>query len=183
MKPPFMQAYTSSHAKISTNIAFGEAQRKLEKKIYEQKRLMKTNDDRNALFSHMLDLNNIFNFFQATLIKPIHCKKSCRLLESAVISKTNLRRHRRGFCQISPYLVDIIRNENTQNRKRIKRDIFPLGTPIILRSLSLSLFLPPLFTSFPSRHHILPNILLHLFPLFPPVTSLNYFHVYMIKNL
>ena len=50
---------------------------------------MKTNDDQNALFSHMLELKHTFKFPQATLIKPIHCKKSQRLLESVVISKTN----------------------------------------------------------------------------------------------
>ena len=36
----------------------------------------------------MLDLKHTFNFFQANLIKPIHCKKSHRLLESTIISKT-----------------------------------------------------------------------------------------------
>ena len=48
----------------------------LEKGIYEHKRSIKLNDDRNALFSHMLDLKDTFNFSQATLIKTLHCKKS-----------------------------------------------------------------------------------------------------------
>ena len=39
------------------------------------------------LFSHMLDLARTLNFSQATLIKPIHNKKSHRLLEIAVIFK------------------------------------------------------------------------------------------------
>ena len=41
-----------------------------------------------------------FNFSQATLIIPIHCKKFRRLLESAVISKTNYIKQRPGFYQI-----------------------------------------------------------------------------------
>ena len=39
---------------------------------------------------HMLELKHPFDFSQATLIKPIHSKTSRRLLEFAIISKTNL---------------------------------------------------------------------------------------------
>ena len=46
----------------------------LEKRIYEHKWSNKTNDDLNALFSHMLELKHTFNFSQAALIKPIHTK-------------------------------------------------------------------------------------------------------------
>ena len=60
----------------------------------------------------MLVLKHTFNFFQATVIKRKHCKNSCRLLESAVISKTNHVKQRLGFYQISLYLVDIIQYEN-----------------------------------------------------------------------
>ena len=86
--------------------------RNLEKIIYEHKRSIKTNNDRNALFSHMLKLKHTFNFSQVTLIKPIQCKKSRRLLESAVISKTSHKKQRPSFYQISPYQVNIILNEN-----------------------------------------------------------------------
>ena len=80
--------------------------------IYEYKQSIKTNDNQNALFSHMLELKHTFNFSQATLIKPIQCKKYQRLLESAVISKTNHIKQRPGFYQISPYLANMILSEN-----------------------------------------------------------------------
>ena len=48
----------------------GETQRNQEKRIYEHKRSIKLNDDRNTLFSHMLDLKHTFNFF------PGHCNIS-----------------------------------------------------------------------------------------------------------
>ena len=59
----------------------------------------------------MLDLKHTFNFSQATLIKPIHCKKICRLLESTVFSKIKHIKQRPRFFQILPYL-DIILHEN-----------------------------------------------------------------------
>ena len=51
-------------------------------------------------------------FFQAILIEPIHCKKSQRLLESVVISRTNHIWQCPGFYQILPYLANIILNKN-----------------------------------------------------------------------
>ena len=74
--------------------------------------MIETNDDQNILFSHKLEFKHTFNFFQATLTKPIHCKKSHRLLESVVISKTNHIKQRPGFYQISQYLADIILHKN-----------------------------------------------------------------------
>ena len=65
----------------------GETQRNLEKTIYEHKRLIKTNADQITLFSYMLELKHTLGFSQATVIKPILCKTSRRILESAVISK------------------------------------------------------------------------------------------------
>ena len=113
---------TKSHVGIYTitckdcnKLYISETQRNLEKRIYEHKRSIKTNDDRNALYSHMLELKHTFIFSQATLIKPIHYKKSQRLLESAVISKINHIKQRPGFPQISPYLLNIILNENKIN--------------------------------------------------------------------
>ena len=53
-----------------------------------------------------------FNFSQVTEIKPIHCKKSHKLIESAVISISNHIPQRPGFYQISPYLANIILHEN-----------------------------------------------------------------------
>ena len=66
----------------------GETQHNLEKRIYQHKQI-KTNDNRNVLFSRMLELKHTFDFSQATRIKPIHCKTSPRLQKSAVTSKTN----------------------------------------------------------------------------------------------
>ena len=91
------------------------------KRTYEHKKSIKLNDYRNAPFSLMLDFNYTFNFSQATFIKPIHGKKSYRLLESAVISKTNHIKQLAGFNQISPYSADIILHENYQNREWIKK--------------------------------------------------------------
>ena len=94
------------------------------KRIYEQKRSIKTNDDRNALFSHMLEFKHTFNFPQAIQIKPIHSKNSWRLLESAAISKTNHIKQRPGFYQISPYLAKHhTKRKQNQNRKRIGKKI------------------------------------------------------------
>ena len=90
----------------------GETQRNLEKRIYEHQRSIKANDDRNFLFFHLLELQHTFDLSQATLIKPTHSKTSRRLLESAVISKRNHIKQRPGFYQISPYLANIILNEN-----------------------------------------------------------------------
>ena len=60
----------------------------------------------------MLDLKHTFIFSLATLIKPIHRKKSRRLLESAVFFKTKHIKQHPGFFQFSPYLADIILHEN-----------------------------------------------------------------------
>ena len=54
----------------------------LEKKIYEHKQSIKTNDDQNTLFSHMLELKHTFNFSQATLIKPAKNLKDYKNLRS-----------------------------------------------------------------------------------------------------
>ena len=87
---------TTSHAGIysipckdSNKHYISETQCNLEKRIYEHKWSIKANDNQNALFFHMLELKHTFDFSQATLIRPIHYKTSRRLLESAVISKTN----------------------------------------------------------------------------------------------
>ena len=89
-----------------------KTQRNLKIRIYAHKWSIKTNDDRNTLFSHMVELKHTFNFSKATLIKPIHWKTPWRLLESAVISKTNHIKQRPGFYQISSFLANIILNEN-----------------------------------------------------------------------
>ena len=63
---------TTSHAGIYSIPCKGcnkhyisETQRNLEKRIYEHKWSIKTNDNWNGLFSHMLELKHTFNFFQA----------------------------------------------------------------------------------------------------------------------
>ena len=73
------------------------------KRIYDDKYSIKTNDDRNTLFSDMLEFKHTFNFSQATLIKLIHN----RLLESEVISKTNDIGQRPEIYPISPFLANI----------------------------------------------------------------------------
>ena len=60
----------------------------------------------------MLDLKHTFNFSRATLITPIHCKTSRRLLKPAIISQSKHIKQRAGFYQIPPYLTDIILREN-----------------------------------------------------------------------
>ena len=70
-----------------------------------------------------------FNFSQATRIKPIHYKKCYRLLESTLIFKTNHIKQCPGFYKISPYLADIMLDENNikiENEflKKVSKNIF-----------------------------------------------------------
>ena len=51
-------------------------------------------------------------FSQTTLIKPIHCKKSRRLIESTIISKTNHIKQHPGFYHTSLNLANILQHEN-----------------------------------------------------------------------
>ena len=109
-RPLLKQAFILFHAKIVTNITLAKInaikkKKKKKKRIYEHKRSIKTHDDRNALFSYMLDLKHTFNFSQITLIKFIHYKKCRSLLESAVISKTNHLKQWPRLYKISPYLL------------------------------------------------------------------------------
>ena len=81
-------------------------------------------------FPLMLEIKHTFNFSQATLNKPIHCKKSHKLLESAIIFKTNHMRQRPEFYQISTYLANIILHENNIKIKTDKkRDILSTLLP------------------------------------------------------
>ena len=91
-----------------------ETQRNQEK-IYERKRSIKLNDDQNVLFSHRLEIKQIFNFSLATLIEVTRCRKSRRWLKYAIIIKTKYFKVRPGFYQISPSLAAIILNENNIN--------------------------------------------------------------------
>ena len=61
---------------------------------------------------------------QATLIKPIQSKKSCSLLESTVISKTNHMTMPRIVSDLTIPVEHHTTWKQYQNRKRIKRDIF-----------------------------------------------------------
>ena len=149
---------TTSHAGIysipckdCSKYHIGETQRNLEKRIYEHKQSIKTNDDSNTFVSHMLELKQTFNFSRATLIKPIHCKKSRRLLESAVISKTN---HIKKFQKLQVFTrphQNCRTTYKTKNQIKIenknKEKTFSLNATILFRidSLSLSHFLlaPP----------------------------------------
>ena len=81
-----------------------------------------------------------FSFSQANLIKPIHYKKkkqkkkktkkqNRRLLDSAIISKTNHIKQRPSLYQISPYQTE--RKQN-QNRKGIGEKRFSLCATILL---------------------------------------------------
>ena len=67
----------------------------------------------------MLELKNTFDFSQGTLIKPIHCKTSRRLLEFAVISKTNHIKNVQGFTKSHYTLRTSYWTKTNQNRKRI----------------------------------------------------------------
>ena len=53
-----------------------------------------------------------FDFSQASLIKPTHCKKSRRLLESQVISQFKHIKLQPGFYQILPDSTNIILRKN-----------------------------------------------------------------------
>ena len=113
----------------------GETQRNLKKRIHKPKRSIKTNDDRNDLFSHMLVLKHIFDFSQTTQIKPIHCKTPRRLLESAVISNKTYKTTTR-------FLLNLIISgqyhtewKQSQNRKRIGKNFFSLCATILLKIL------------------------------------------------
>ena len=126
-----------------------------EKRIYGHKR--KSNDNQNALFSHMLELKHTFNFSQATLIKPINCKKSRTLLESVVISKTNHIKWHPGFNQMSPYMMNIILNENKikiENwLEKKKKKGLSLSAAILLRILSFCLSLSFCLLAFPHSNY------------------------------
>ena len=63
-KPNFTQAYTPFHAKIAINLT-SAIPNAYHRKKYEHKRSIKTIDDRNALFSHMLEFKHRF-FFQGS---------------------------------------------------------------------------------------------------------------------
>ena len=94
-----------------------ETQRNLEKKIYEHKRSIKLNDDRNALFSHMLDLKHTFHFSQDTFIKPIHCQKTPQTNRiSSHFPKKHIK-HRPGFYKISPHLAVIMLYEDNDKKR------------------------------------------------------------------
>ena len=113
----------SSHTGIYSTLCkdcnkhyINETQRNLEKRIWTQ---MINQNKWLKLFSSTLELKYTFNFSQATLIKPIHCKKSQRLLESAVISETNHIKQCSGFYQILPYLANIILKKKKKKKKKI----------------------------------------------------------------
>ena len=113
----------------------------------------------------MIDLKQPFNFSQATLIKPIHCKKKKkrRLLESAVISKTNHVKQRPSFYKISPDLADIILHEDNikiENGFKQFSELkhFSLNITILFRIISFSFSRFLLFSFFPLRHSIRVNI-------------------------
>ena len=84
---------------------------------------------RNTLFSNTLELKYTYKFSQATLTMPIHSKKSQRQLEFAVISKTNNIKIRPGFYQISPYLANIVKNENKIKIENGLKKIFSQSLP------------------------------------------------------
>ena len=94
----------------------------------------------------MLDLKHTFNFSQAIQIKPIHCKMSRNLLESAVISKSNYIPQIPGFNQILSYLANIIPHENNINIKNgwksatILLIFFSYSTSILLIFFSIRYF-------------------------------------------
>ena len=147
-----------------------ENQRNLETRIYEHKRSIKTNDDRNALFSHMLELKNSFNFSQAALIKPIHGKTSRRLQESVVILNKPYKTTTRFLTNlITPGEHHIERKQN-QNIKWIgKKKAFFQSVPTYFWKSFVQTILTANTCEFKShgihqlqpRHHNIDNFLRH----------------------
>ena len=96
---------TTSHAGIYSipcndydKYYIGETHRNLDQRIYECKQSIKLNDDRNTLFKRA------FNFSRTFLIKLIHCRKSRRLLETAIIfHSSQIIKQRSSVFYISPY--------------------------------------------------------------------------------
>ena len=126
-----------------------ETQCNLEKRIYEHKQSIKTHDDQSALFSHMLELKQTFNFSQATLIQPIHCKKSRRLC-SHFQNKT--------YKTTSRFLPNLIipsehHTKQNQNRKWIKKKNLHSVPPYFSESFLYYFTSSPSSSQLPPRHH------------------------------
>ena len=118
-------------------------------------------------------------FSQVTLIKPIYGKTSRRLRESAVISKTKHLKQRPGFYQISPYLSNIILNENKikiekgwrKKTKKTQKHLFTLCNHIFENPFLFLITLPlsPSSPQLPPRHHNIDkfqehHIIINIFP-------------------
>ena len=85
--------------------------RKKKKRIHEHKRSLKTND-RNTLFSHMLEFQTHSQIFPSHQNQTHTLQKFPKLQEYAVISQNKQYKTASKFYQISPYLGNIILNEN-----------------------------------------------------------------------
>ena len=112
---------------------------------------------------HIRAQTHIQIFSQGTLIKPKHCKKSRRLLESAIISKTNYIKQRPGFYQISPFLANIILNKikiENDREKNVTLCHHTFENPFLLLFLNIL----PLCSSsaqLQPRHHNIDNFRRH----------------------
>ena len=118
--------------KDCNKLYIGETQRHIAKRIYEYKRSIKTNDDRNDV----LELKHTFKFSQVTLIKPIHRKKIpkttriCGNLQNKPYKTTS--RFLPNFTMPGEHHTE--RKQN-QNWKRIKKNIFSLCASILSKIL------------------------------------------------
>ena len=86
--------------------------------------------------------------------------KSRRLLESAIISKTNHIRQHSGFYQFSPYLVNIVLRENNIKIENIKKT-FLHSVPLYFWKFFPYHFLIPFLFPLSPRHHIIVRVLWH----------------------
>ena len=107
-------------------------------------------------FSHILELNSL-NFHQATLVKPIHCKISWRLQESAVISKSNHKTTSSIFPGLTIPGEPHAKRRQNQHRKRIENIFF--------------YYLPSYFYEFFPYHFTLPHFLIPIVPETPQHSS------------
>ena len=92
---------------------------KSRKKNLRTQTMNQINVDRNALFSHMLELKHTLIFSQATLIKLIHCKNSWRCLGPSQNKPYNSTS--RILLNLNIFGEHHIKCKQNQKRKRIEK--------------------------------------------------------------
>ena len=98
----------------------GETSRNLQVRLKEKKRDIRIDNSNNALFLHISQSNNNFDFNSAKILICIHNKSQRQIFEAAAISFFNSLNTRPGFYNIFPYLSKSILNSyNTFHHKLI----------------------------------------------------------------